>query len=523
MAEIKSNSQTKILSWFTELSSNTNFTDVKVIHDPTLVKPVSGREYNDGGFRKPNSTIDTTQVHGVIVPIIDINGRSIDIRELSYMSLSFNHFIPKLTIRIIDIDKKFSFVGGMGLNNRISVILTPSSNGVYRKMSVPFYIINQTNLPDNEIEFECEYMHMGLWKNACEQIGDKQLTTYEFCKQISLQLQLGFAATDKCEEINDVRWRQIYSQRLSDFIEEQISIGGIDENSIFEAWIDPYGYLNLVNLSWLFSEKVAPEDLEMKLQSKIITPIEVKKPESKQITGKRFITNYTDVPMIENKITNQYNNLSTVNTKNTGTLRNCWILKDAGGTNILELQNIQMIEDSIEGIAAPNFYESYTTEFIGVEMSEDTPYLYQKEIRKSFLNKYRSKQITIELASPNYGFQRGMLINVLYVEYDSHKIKKIVANQNNLNSIKVEKDSKPEINSDTVREDINKLSDTPIGDAISTADKSMVLNPAISGIYYIDGIDYIYDKNMEQIVQYMYLIKKGNQSNLQNPFNPSAL
>jgi hypothetical protein len=536
MSTVKSTSNNELPVWFTELSDNTNFTDPKVIHDPELRKPNSLREFNNAEYNaSPTSRIDTTQVHGILIPIIDINGIPIPINKLKSMEMNFNKFVPTLKFSISDSDRAFQFNGGLSLNNRVTVIITPPHSGIYRKISVSFYIKEQKNLSNDIIEFECEYYHNGLWKNACEQIGDKALSTYEFCEQISKQLQLGFAATDKCKDIEDKRWRQIYSQRISDFIIEQIKLGGVDEESIFDAWIDPYGYLVLSNISWILNENVNDKDLEMTISSGITSiATEGDKPLSEPKKFKRFISNVTEIPFDETRIILQKNDLYTKNTNNTGTLRNCWILKDIGNGNSLEMQNIQMIEVSVEGVEASSFYESNTTEFLGCEMSEDTPYLYQQEIRKSFLIKQRSRQIIVLLAAPNYGLQRGTLINVMFCETDQDKITKIHAKSDGLFNKTLDLHVAEHIdpnemyaNTQNAIEQLTEVIQSNIGKSINknVINHSDVMhagafavNTAISGIYYIDGIQFIYNSDEQKIYQYLFLIKKGLQSNLSNSF-----
>lgn len=529
MGTIKSSSNTQINGWLTELNEDKNklnFTDFKVIHDPTLIKPTAGREFNDGEYNKATSKIATEEIHGILVPIIDINGYALGEDDIIEMLLSFKDFTPKLILTINDSNRQFQFRGGMGLSNRVNVIITPKSKGIYRKISVPFYIESQeTN--GNEITFTCNYYHNGLWKNACEQIGDSALSTYDFCEKISKMLQLGFAVTEHCKEIDDKRWRQIYSERLSTYITDQIKIGGIDEKSIFDAWIDHQGYLSLINLSWVLEEKVEDKDLMIKTVHYQPIPMEttgISSTNEEPIEIKRFITNWTNIPMVDHLITEQQNNLNTEVITELGTCRNCWVLKDVGGTNVLEMQNIQMIENSVEANESFGMYESVSSEFIGCEMSEDTPYLLQKEIRKSYMVKHRSRQITVTLNTPNYGLSRGMLISVLYMETDMNKIQHVTSSYDNTTKSKIKKDESGRTNSDQLEEykeraATNDEQHVEGADASTSSDaNSAALNMAISGIYYIDGIEYYYSEENNKIIQYMYLIKKGNQSNISNPF-----
>ena len=47
-------------------------------------------------------------------------------------------------------------------------------------------------------------------------------------------------------------------------------------------------------------------------------------------------------------------------------------MKDAGNSNVLEMQNIQMIENCVEANESFGMYESVSSEFTGCEMSLDT-------------------------------------------------------------------------------------------------------------------------------------------------------
>jgi hypothetical protein len=346
---VSENPNSGIDMWLTKVSENSNFTDPEVIYDPEITKPIAAKEYQTLGSNQ-FSRVASNHYYGTRIPIININNKSIGINMLDKVVLTFNDFFPTLELTINDPKKDFQFTGGLGLNNRVSIILTPTTNGIYHKMSIPFYIKDQINYTNGKIKFICDYYHNGLWKNACEQIGDKALTTYEFFETISKQLQLGFAATKKCKDISDPRWRQIYSQRISDFIISQLKLGGLDEDSIFDAWIDPYGYIILSNLSYIFKEDVKPEDLSMKIDvvDKNIPIEDDEYYEKEPQIFKRYITNISDIPLRQNRIKEQYNNLNTTDTSSYGTLRNCWIMKDAGNSNVLEMQNIQIIEESVD-------------------------------------------------------------------------------------------------------------------------------------------------------------------------------
>ena len=48
--------------------------------------------------------------------------------------------------------------------------------------------------------------------------------------------------------------RKLNLQQYKDFIINQLSFGGLNEDSVFDAWIDQFGYLTIVNLSKIFND-----------------------------------------------------------------------------------------------------------------------------------------------------------------------------------------------------------------------------------------------------------------------------
>ena len=86
-------------------------------------------------------------------------------------------------------------------------------------------------------------------------------TTYEFLHVIAENCGLGFSATQKCRSIKDDRYRILKKQKYKDLAQEHAACGGLDENSLFDTWIDPWGMLVMVNLPWVMAEPVKPDEL----------------------------------------------------------------------------------------------------------------------------------------------------------------------------------------------------------------------------------------------------------------------
>ena len=76
-----------------------------------------------------------------------------------------------------------------------------------------------------------------------KQIGEGKLNTYDTLLEIAKENKLGFAATKGCKDVKDERYRLVQTKTYVDYVKEIIGYGGLDEESIFDAWIDLFGYI----------------------------------------------------------------------------------------------------------------------------------------------------------------------------------------------------------------------------------------------------------------------------------------
>ena len=104
--------------------------------------------------------------------------------------------------------------------------------------------------------------------------------------------------------------------------------------------------------------------------------------------------------------------------------------------------------------------------------------------------------LKITMARPNYGLMRGCVVNVDMFEYGPAQKQKIISQ---LQGVYGDKES------DGFDEEQKRL----ISVALSN-DNIGVLNPALSGQYYIDGMEFVYEQSEQKVKQVLWLIKKGN-------------
>lgn len=487
-----------------------NETDPFVIFDPILEKP-GATENLISEKQDERNPAEKTKWDGIKYPIIKLNSTNISPKNIKEFKLKFRKFLPELELVIKD-PKDIDFIGIPSFLNQIVVIMVPQFQGLYRNIALPFYIDERIDQDDDTVKFTCKVHYKGLRDIMCDEIDSKPLSTFNMCYKIAQNCGLGFAVTQQCEEISDERWRQVYSQKISDYIEEQISIGGLDENSIFDAWIDGHGYLILENLAWVFSYNILPENLMILEKTGSDLPIKDDM-SGEPFESNRLVSNIPGYNIPNLFFTSLTPYMSTEEATEIGTLGSFWCLTNIGTENTLVQYDVQMIDESPDAKAHPEFYEMPKTEYIGADMSEDTPYLIQERIRKSWITKKRSKRLILCLKDPNFGIERGMLINVLTVEDNPNKMGALVQNVKNFTE-----------NNGTNGAPYNVDDSVNQPSAKTLIDESTIAsNMGYSGMYYVDGVEFWYNIENQKFEQFLILISKNSMGSLFNLMSGETL
>ena len=348
------------------------------------------------------------------------------------------------------------------------------SNHYYKKISLLFYITD-FKIYGDYIAYDGVFKLQTMNTHMMKQIGKGKLNTYNMLLEIAKENKLGFAATEECEKIKDERYRLIQTKTYIDYINEQINIGGLNEESIFDAWIDIFGYIVMINVSYVMNVEIDPNQLMIysmvgmndtfNINDDSINIEAVKLPRT-------LIYNKTNPAQTNIQIDNFEVLINNNNIYNNGCLNTNYFMSSPCSQNIINTEQIQIIENSIEGESDINKYEFSKTKFIGIEFS-DTPFLFQKQLHQRYFDKLRTKRIKVELTKLNLGLERGTLVNVIFKEYNNEVIK-LFSKENNVEQ---------------------------------SADGK--INPFLSGIFYIDSIIFEYKTENHKIQQYLYLIKKS--------------
>lgn len=500
-----------------------NYLDPIVYHDPSIKADLIVKKYTpqktdvENNLWGNNKHAANERTEGVTIPIIKVNNITIDFQNILYFKIESKNFSPTILLTIIDFDNLIKFKDIPGMNNVITVYIGSNMNAPYKPIKLNFYITN-VSTSNNKITYTGVYKLFAL-KNSqlkaivhpgctsCSTNSSNELNTFEYLHDIALDCGLGFAATDKCKEIQDRLPRLMISQNYEDFIKQQIEFGGLDENSIFDCWIDFYNYLVLVNVSWVFNENNDPNVLAIFAEEGFNNNNEEDEtPKNQECI--RTIHNSNRLGFSNLSFDSYEDIVKNGSLMDKGNLKTVYYMVPDGnnGTNRINTFQVQTIEDSIDG----NHIEDYEIKKTSSFVFDFNKYNVNKQkiIRNDFFEKRRSKILKVKMIKPNYGLTRGILVNMMMFEYDSTIKRDILFEHENLNS-ENENDKMPDAN---INDDI-----FTVGDIIENTGVGLP-NNAKNGQYYIDGVEIIYDSKLQKLDQYLYLIKKGKHKNYTNKY-----
>ena len=509
-----------------------NWTDPIVWHDPTLDKEKIAKKYdppkqsnNDEHLEDmpsiENVPEDQIKTEGIFFPIIQVNNTTVESHQIESIRLVYTGFVPTISVTINDIDGFIRFKDVPGINNILKLVIIPQKDGAYRKISLAFKITSYSVFGD-ELYYTGEYKLDDLYKDNfssinfegcgdCGQAKNPLPNTWEYLHYISNQLGLGFASTEKCKDIADNLPRLLQNISYEKFITNSIEYGGLDEKSIFDCWIDLYGYIVMVNLPYIFESEI--KTFELELVSNLGMPVSQNGLPDYNITNiKRTLTNYSAQGAVSNINIESYVDESDPSEMYYGgNLHSLVTFMPAGnkGSNNLVSEDIESKEFSIDG----DFVDEYKISkklpvqscFVGYNIKK------QQDIREQYFNKIRLRRLEVILSEYNLGLQRGTLVNVMIFEEDIKKKSKLLQSSSNIFG----EDKRQNVDTSLASESADDTGQAFEKD-IQTQTGSSIINLAISGMYYIDGMEFTYERSEGKLVQKLILLKKGIRSNIDN-------
>lgn len=457
--------------------------DPIVVFDPQLEEKYIPKNLENISLQQESESITPNAIKddAINIPVIKLNNIILHDENIDFVEIKYEGFLPTIHLSIKDSRNIIRVCDTPGFDNEIRIVITTEINGYYKKIKLQFYITD-FKIYDEYISYHGIYKLDTLNTAMFKQLGDKKLSTYEMLELIAKDTKLGFAASDDCKNIKDEKYRIIQSMNYVDFIKSQLEIAGLDDKSVFDCWVDLFGYIVLMNVSRAMTEKI--DSKQLVIYSMIGQhSINGDYPKINAYEFPRILTNNVVNDNKTNLTFHNYENI--VNNKtiyNEGALNEYYYMTSPGKENTISHQDLQLIENSSDGQEFSNNYEYKKVNFIGIEF-EDEDVIYKQNVNKRFFDKLRTRRLKLELENYNLGLERGTLVNLIFKEYNNEITK-------------------------TISEGNKDVDD----------DSNGVMNPYSSGMYYIDGMDIIYKTENHKIQQYLYLVKRDTVT---NPINRS--
>ena len=515
-----------------------NRTDPKVCHDPSVKNEGIARLFTNqnkvnmiDGELSTNNEYDALRIDGIEYPLVVINNRNIENNEIIHMSIDYTHFLPTIYIKIYDEHQNEQKISSTQMSSIIRVIMISPVDKVYKKISLNFRILNSyvDKFDQNIISYSGEYYVEGfrtvntthIWMSnvcskskTCQQGGHINANTWEMLHRIAELTGLGFAATEKCKDVKDHIIRNIHTQRYNQFIEQQLEFSGTDIDNIFDAWVDLYGYIVMVNVPWVLKEDVKHNEITITANTGLHgTSNDLMEQEPQDV--ERTITNYNATGVKSNLEIESYNTEVNNELVTDGTLERIYSIKltDNERLSTISPLDIQSKQNSLDG----EYIEDYNTgktrpvpkfdfnddKWTGLEGGYDINV--QKRIRTAYFKKLRHSILYVKLKTINFGLQRGTLVNVTICENDAQNKEYELENSSRL----IRNDSDIERDKLTLPQNYNETD-------IILNENAMTVNLKLSDIYYIDGMTFEYDSKEGKINQILKLIKRGITSGYAN-------
>lgn len=513
-----------------------NYTDPVVRHDKYIEYGVAVQydpQYSmvDPG-KKSNyqEDFDQERTYGKVIPIVQVDNSVINSDCVQEVEILYEGFLPRLNLVVIDVDGRLKSQNLPKKGSQIKVIIVPQQEGAYKKLSLKFGVDNPPEFDGNLIIYkDCEayypeltegapksYKHDGCDDERCKTGETITPNFYEYMHDVAIHLGLGYQTTSQVKEIQDRMPRNSRNFTVKEFIKEQLQISGLDKNSLFDAWIDLYGYLTVVNVPWVLSQEIDHTYLSLKaLKGTNSTTEYMPRPEYEEVN--RTITNYHAQHGRSNMSYVDYVHIiDEAAIARMGTVVNIFVFNGIANAaqgalgNVLNQVNMQATASTYEEEQTRDQWQTQTRTLVFTENNE-CPTTTQKELRKRFFTEIRARIFAIELEEYNLGLQRGTLVNIADFTYDSRKKQKIIEETSAI----VEQ-----------REDYEDIENNSM-DGIKPVDEIMddsigKLDPDIAGLYYIDSMKFAYSKDQQRIVQILYLIRKNPPTPISNAVSAQA-
>lgn len=499
------------------LTSNIlTITEPTIALDPFEIQDIeSGNQGEDSKDRTKQNNPNMSKVAGGAYPAIRINKYDFNQNDIVLFELNLDEFLPQLRVTVNDSRGKFNLSQYPKDGDTLMLYIRSTDEEVYKPIRMDFDILNvdapamsnASNAAPAENEsnpaltpvtysFECRMKIPGLFTEKCK--GYASNTSFNHFEEVATELSIGFASN--VEDTDDPMPRICAYDTVYSFLQDNIKTAYKDDNSFFIACVDPYYYLNYVDLN---NQLKYDEELEDSLVSFVndMSDADNFTGESAINETKLYITNIeknhtgTDKYILAHSL---QNNAAQV-TSSGGYRRTIQYYDDNSREyrqftiDPLTTENLPEDMQPLRGRLDEDRYQNEVKfKYMGKQGDEHDNYLYAQIHNYQNLQELNKMYLTVEMDKANMSFYRFQRLPVIIYETDSSRIEVMKK-----------------------REELNRDEGVPPsedkgeqGDAIKEMYGAPKLNKMLTGVYVIGAIEYTYNRGAKAIKQKLTLLRR---------------
>ena len=452
-----------------------------------LETPSRGEE--EGGDR-------ITKTFAIDSPLITVNGYVFEKNDVTSMTLSSAGVIPTINVTLVDSKNIFTIDNFPRDSDVVTLYINSKAQSTFKSIHLDFEILSINAVPKKEgdpkkIRISGRVKVPKLFAENCQHFEANN--SLEHLTSVIKQLKLGLASN--IDETVDIQTRiQPYISYI-DFISQIVSSSYISDDSFQNFFIDPYYYLNFIDVNKVFNSPNPPisEWQENMVSANVSFGEQGEVDEDIDSTNtKLFLTNKIDFKA-SNMYIAKYNiiNNSNVINETHGQFRDVQIYDNNAEAKLDEFrieslsstsENLKDIQEPLRGNRETEEYlDEVKHKYIGrQDVGEDglgnvhPNYIFAQLHNRRNIDETQKIKLEVTLESFNPSLYRFQKIPVLMYHIDSGTIKKAIE----LDDIKKDKG----------------FTDSAIDTSQSTQDEnpSQVQDQFLSGYYLVESIDIVY-------------------------------
>jgi len=483
-------------------------------HILTVTEPTIGldkMEFDSLGEGEENQKANTSK--GYIITV-SINKYVFSDDDISFMNLDCTGVLPRLDLTVSDSKGQFDVDTFPRDGDTINLRMGTLDKTSYKDIRMDFDIMNVKTPPQKSDGNGSKYIFKGrikipgLFVEDCKSYGTA--TSLEHMELMANDLKLGLATN--IESSDDSMNLVLPFNSLYDTMSDLVKHSYVDEDSFQTYSIDPYYYVNYVNLNKLFNSKETLEDAKVAFAAEM---------DDQPHSGTTDAVNQAETPLVltnhtRDEGTNRFiggqsiRNMSGAISQNYGYKRVLQFYENDSEEGLishdiesLSSNDMKDIEEPMRGRRDEDIYANSTKyKYVGRKPKDGATgnthlnYEYSAIANPQNLAETRKMSLDIDLATFNPALHRYHKVPVLIYINDQDKMK---ANQA-INDLKEDSGFENE-----------KIED---GDLINPG--RYVVDEFLSGYYVIGGMQYYYKAGMASIKQKINLLRREWPSRVNN-------